>query len=322
MEGSKWRILNAEPDSYSKEARRYLERFATVTELPTSQEELIGHLKGYHALIVRLGLQINRDVLIKAPELKVVISATTGTDHIDLEAATEYGIEILTLKGEREFLDSIPSTAEHTWALLLAVTRKIIPAHYQISKGDWDRQVLRGHNLKDKRLGILGMGRVGRQVTNIAQAFGMQIGAFDINHQGFPTGLKRFDSLTDLLSWCEILSIHVPLDSSTNHLLQYEQLSVLPKGSVVINTSRAGIWDEQAVVQLLQEEHLSAVATDVISHERDDRLRKESPLLNYQGSNLLVTPHIAGATFESMEHTEIFMARKLETFFNTLNEQV
>lgn len=321
MERSNWRILNAEPHSYHESARQCLEQFATVTESATTQEELISKLPGYHVLIVRLGLQIDRQVLINAPDLKAVVSATTGTDHIDLEAAAENGIEVLTLKGETEFLDSIPSTAEHTWALLLAVFRNIVAAHEQVRNGLWDRQSLRGHNLKGKKLGILGMGRVGRQVAHIAGAFGMQVGAFDINSRGFSPEIRTFDNMPDLFSWCEVLSIHVPLDETTTNLLDYEQLSIMPEGAVLINTSRAEIWNEQAVVRLLQEGHLSAVATDVIANEREPSLRKDSPLMSYRGNNLLITPHIAGATFESMESTEIFMAKKLAAYLKTLTEK-
>lgn len=319
MANYKWKILNAEPEDYSEEALKHLRSFAEVSQIPTEQKDLISNLQGYHVLITRLALNIGEKVFAGCPELKAVVSATTGTDHIDVESARRHQVTVLCLQGEGEFLKTIPSTAEYTWALLLAVMRNIVAADKQVQSGGWDRQVLRGNNLMHKKLGILGMGRVGNQVAHYGLAFNMKVAGYDTQLSQFSPGVMHMESMRDLLSWCDILSIHIPLDSHNRGLLGHKELSWLSPGAVVINTSRGGIWEEQAVADLLSAGHLKAVATDVLDHERDADKRNTGPLLSYGGNNLLITPHIAGATFESMHMTEMFMANKLEQFLKTYN---
>src|SRR6185295_17876891 len=111
--------------------------------------------------------------------LKVIVTAATGVDHIDTDYATARGIEVLSLRGESEFLESVSASAEHTWALLLALVRRIPQAFASVQRGEWNRDLFRGHELKDKRLGIVGLGRVGRKVAIYARAFGMRTAAYD-----------------------------------------------------------------------------------------------------------------------------------------------
>jgi len=309
-----WKILNAESADYSRKAYQILCELGEVREENYSQTELLENIKDYDILIVRLGLQVNRDILDKAPRLRYILSATTGTDHIDMEYANEKGIQVICLKGEAQFLQTIPSTAEHTWALLLALLRHIPAAFSHVQQGGWDRQLFRGHNLSGQKLGILGLGRVGKQVGNYALAFGCETGAYDPYLEQWPNpGIIRFETATALLQWCTILCIHIPYDASNFGFLNRQLLTCLRKGALIINTSRGGIWDEETVTDLLNSGHLAGVATDVIDHEQNPELREKSDLIKYAKAhqNLLITPHIAGATYESMEMTEEFIAKKL-----------
>lgn len=309
-----WKILNAESADYSRKAYQILCKLGEVQEENYSQTQLLENIKDFDILIVRLGLQVNRDILDKAPRLRYILSATTGTDHIDMEYANKKGIQVICLKGEAQFLQTIPSTAEHTWALLLALLRHIPDAFSHVQQGGWDRQLFKGHNLSGKKLGILGLGRVGKQVGNYALAFGCETGAYDPYLEQWPNpGITRFETATALLQWCDILCIHIPYDASSFRFLNRQLLTGLRKGAIIINTSRSGIWDEKAVVSLLRSGHLAGVATDVIDHEQEPDLRKQSSLVKYAKTcqNVLITPHIAGATYESMEMTEEFIAEKL-----------
>ena len=236
-----FRILNAEPNGYSEEARRILQGIGDLVEKSVSQEELAEAAASFDVLIVRLGLQVSRQVIESASRLRVIVSATTGLDHIDLEAAGERDAAVLSLRGEQEFLRSVHSTAEHTWALLLALVRRIPWAFEDVKKGKWRRDKFRGVELSGGRLGILGLGRLGEQVARYGQAFGMEVGAYDPYRKGWMEPVRRFDSLEDFLAWSRICSVHVPLNDETNGLLNGERLRQLPKGALVVNTTRGGV---------------------------------------------------------------------------------
>jgi D-3-phosphoglycerate dehydrogenase len=314
------KILNAESEDYSRDAYVILSSIGDVTEANLSQQQVLEMIKDYHVLIVRLGTKVNKEIIDKATELKYILTATTGNDHIDVKYAHEKGIEIISLKGETQFLENIPSTAEHTWALLLASLRKLPAANNYVLQGGWNRQIFRGHNLKGKKLGILGLGRVGKQVAAFANAFGCITSAYDPYLEIWPDeNVTQYHSAEELLGWNDILCIHIPYDSGNEHFLNLSLLSHLKHGAIVINTSRSGIWDESAIVQLLESGHISAVATDVIDNEQNENARSNGLLLNYAKAhdNVIITPHIAGATYESMHMTEVFIANKLNRSINS-----
>lgn len=310
------RILNAEPEGYSEEARAILREVGELVEEPVLQECLAERVRGFDALIVRLGLRVPREVLEAADRLRAVVTATTGLDHVDLEAAAERGVAVLSLQGETEFLRTVPATAEHTWALLLALVRRVPWAFDDVRRGGWDRDRFRGWGLAGRRLGILGLGRIGEQVARYGLAFGMTVGAYDPHHQRGVEGVQRFATLKDFLCWSEVLSVHLPLADGTRGLLNKERLALLPRGALVVNTARGAIIDEDALVALLRTRHLGGAAVDVLAEEQPPERRAQSPLLRYarEYDNLLVTPHLGGATSDAMARTEVFMAEKLRCF--------
>lgn len=314
-----WRILNAEPENYSPQALEILQGVGQVRQAALSRAELLSALAEVDALIVRLAFQVDEEVFAAAPHLRVVVSATTGLDHIDLAAAERHGVRVLSLRGEVDFLRSIPATAELTWGLLLALTRNIPSAFSSVLDGEWQRDRFKGHDLKSKRLGILGLGRIGHMVARYGLAFGMQVYAFDPQPLTWVDGVERVFSMNHLLTQVNVLSIHVPLNPSTTGLIGMEELMLLPPGALLINTSRGDILDESALLQALESGILAGAALDVLSNERSGTLTV-SPLVEYARthSNLLITPHIGGATFESMAITEIFMAQKLREFLKSL----
>jgi len=278
------RILNSEPENYSPKARRILQEFGDLVEEAVDQASLPEMISGYDALIVRLGLRVSKEVLEAGDRLKAVVTATTGTDHIDLDTARERGITVLCLRGEYEFLKTITATAEQTWGLLLALVRSVPWAFNDVLNGRWDRDRFRGQDLSGKRLGILGLGRIGSQVARYGLAFGMQTGAYDPVRHGWEDSVRRFANLEDLLRWSEVLCVHVPLNASTQGLLDEKRLRLLPAGAWLINTSRGAIIDETGLVRVLQDGHLAGAGLDVLSHEQPDFSRRQSTLLDYLGS--------------------------------------
>jgi D-3-phosphoglycerate dehydrogenase / 2-oxoglutarate reductase len=310
------RILNLEPHGYSDKARTLLAELGEVIDGPLPRQALLEVLPDFDVLIVRLAHQIDREVLAAGRRLKVIASATTGLDHIDLAAAESKQIAVLSLRGEAEFLRSITATAEMTWGLLLALMRRIPEAVASVHAGEWNRDAVKGRDLSGRRLGIVGLGRVGRQVAEFAAAFKMTVAAYDPGITYWPPAVRRKHSMGALLTETDILSVHVNLHPGTAGLIGRQELALLPKGSVLVNTSRGDVVDPDALVDALVSGHLSGAALDVIPLERDHERRRASPLLEYAATkrNLLITPHIAGATVEAMQRTEEFMARKLIDF--------
>lgn len=316
-----WRILNAEPENYSPRALEILQGAGQVRLAALSRAELLAALAEVDALIVRLAFQVDEEVFAAAPHLRAVVSATTGLDHIDLAAAERHGVQVLSLRGEVDFLRSIPATAELTWGLLLALTRNIPSAFSSVLAGEWQRDRFKGHDLAGRRLAILGLGRIGSIVARYGLAFGMRVYAYDPHPLTWVEGVKRTESMEELLVAADVLSIHVPLNPQTVGLVGAEQLNRLPPGALLINTSRGDVLDESALLAALQSGRLAGAALDVLSNERSAGLGS-SALVEYARThaNLLLTPHIGGATYESMAATEIFMAHKLVNFLRTLEQ--
>ncbi len=308
------RILNAEPQQYSGEARRILAAIGEVVDAPLSQAELQERIHGFDVVMVRLGLQVDRAVIDAGSHLQAIVTATTGLDHIDVGYAKTRQVDVLSLRGETEFLRSIHATAEHTWALLLALIRHLPEAVVSVRQGQWNRDAYRGRELSGRRLGIIGLGRIGEQVARYGQTFGMSVAAFSPGREEWPDGVERCQQLEQLLRRSDVLSIHVPLMPATSGMLGSRELALLPAGAVVVNTARGGVLDETALMERLTSGHLAGAALDVINGELDATARLQSRLVEFARTHpqLLITPHIGGATVESMARTEIFMAEKLQ----------
>lgn len=315
------RILNAEPRDYSPKALRVLESFAEVESVTPNGDKnaALRLLAGFDALIVRFALRIDREVLDAAPRLRAITCAATGLDHMDLNLARERGVTVLSLQGQRAFLDTIPASAEHTLALLLSLTRRVPWAVNQVNAGRWNRDELRGRDLHGKRLGLVGLGRVGNKMAGYGLALGMRVLAYDPAAPAPPAGVEMLPSLEALLAVSDVLSIHAPLNANTVGLISARELGLLPDGAVLVNTSRGELLDEEALLAALNSGRLAGAALDVIHGEPRDHATPDTALLRAarDRDNLLVTSHIAGATWESMEKTEIFMAEQLRHFFQT-----
>jgi len=317
----RYRILNLEPDNYSADALAILQSLGRVDNGPLTRLELLECVHEYEIIIVRLSHQVDREIIDRAERLKAIVTATTGLDHIDMAYAEAKNIEVLSLRGETEFLRGIPATAEHTWALLLALVRRIPAAFQSVLAGEWERDRFKGHDLAGKTLGILGLGRIGEMVARFGQAFNMRVIAYDSHRRDWLPGVERAHDMKTLLCQSQILCVHVPLNEETTNLLGATELEQLPSGALLVNTARGQIIDETALLSALEQGHLAGAALDVLWEERAAGPSR-SPLMQYARTHesLLITPHIAGATFESMVATEIFMARKLGTYLESLRD--
>ncbi len=304
-------ILNSEPGNYCHQARKILKEIGRVDEKELSRQDLLSNVEKYDVLIVRLKHTIDREVIDCGKKLRFIVTPTTGLDHIDIEYASSKGIQVLSLKGQTEFLKSVRATAELTIGLAISLMRHIPNASQSVLQGDWNRDLFRGEELYGKTAGIVGLGRLGTIVAGYFKAFGMKV----IGHDPYVVSNNVDESLADiseLLSRSDLVSLHVSYDESTKLLIGHGELSRFKKGAYLINTSRGGIVDETALLTALQEGQIAGAALDVLSGE--PHINSRHLLVDYakKHSNVLIVPHIGGNTYESFIKTEIFMANLLQ----------
>jgi D-3-phosphoglycerate dehydrogenase len=262
---------------------------------PNAYRERLGE---FDAVIVRSAHRITARDLEGAPRLRVAARAGTGVDNIDVEAATARGVLVLNTPGANAI-----AAAEHTWGLLLALCRHVRRADRHVRDGGWDRAAFFGAELRGRRLGIIGIGRVGREVARFGRAFGMALTAYDpyVSDEVFAAaGATRATSLEALLAVSDVLTIHTP---KTGPRLGRAELARLPRGAYVLNVARGGLIDERAVAALLEEGHLAGAAFDVFESEPPGR---DHPLLEREDT--LVTCHLGGSTFEAQERIGVRIA--------------
>jgi D-3-phosphoglycerate dehydrogenase / 2-oxoglutarate reductase len=313
MMNSELRILLAEKSSFSEQGIAALSDLGLTDALDLTHNELLARIPEYDILVLRLGLRVDAEILKAAPNLKFIVTPTTGLDHIDLAVATQNEVEVLSLKGEREFLDRVPSTAEHTFALMMALLRKI-PASFEAVKDyQWRRDVFRGYELDGKTIGLVGCGRLGTMMVRYCQAFGMQVLVYDPYQENLPAGIEQVDTLKELLSVSDIVSLHVHLNDETRGMISEVEFSLIKPGAVLINTARGAIVDDAALLSALENRRLAGAAVDVVSDEHQIEANKFHPLIDFSLSseNLIITPHIGGATFEAVEKADLFVIGKL-----------
>lgn len=304
------KALCPEPTNYSVAGLAAIRLFADLETESLNHDELLEQIENFDLLFVRLKTSVDEEILERAGRLKAIISPTTGLNHIRLDVAEARGIKVFHLRGEVDLLQSVTSTAEHTWALLLALIRDIPAATVDVLDGFWQQDVHRGRELQGKRLGILGFGRLGRIVARYGHTFGMKVGTFDVHKVDAPDYVEVCRSMTELFCTSDVLSVHVPLNTETDGLITRNELFEMPEGAVLVNTSRGEIIDETALIDVLDSGRLRGAALDVVA---DEKSHEANPLIAYARthSNLLITPHIGGATFEAVEKTDLFLIRRL-----------
>ncbi|TAK04875.1 hypothetical protein EPO33_02660 [Patescibacteria group bacterium] len=307
------RILVAEP-GYSQAALALLRTLGEVAYVPERTADIRALVADADVLVVRLAHRVTRDVFDAAPRLKVVATSTTGLDHIDVAEAGRRGVAVLSLRGEVAFLRTVRATPEHTFALLLALLRRIPAAAAAVHAGRWEQDPFQGRELSGKTLGIVGIGRVGTAVAGIARGFGMRCLAYDPHLSAEDITVRGAEPVAfdALLAASDVVSMHVPLADDTVGLLSRERIARLKSGAIVVNTARGRVIDEAALVEALASGAVAGAALDVLAAEEGSGAGT-SPLVAYarDHDHVLITPHIAGTTAESLEKTQVFIAQKV-----------
>lgn len=256
----------------------------------------------YDALLVRSQTQVTAEVLQVAGRLKVIGRAGVGVDNIDLDAATNHGILVVNSPDGNTI-----SAAEHTMAMMMATARRIPQAYASLSAGKWDRKAFRGVELREKTLGVIGLGRIGTEVAKRAQAFDMQIMAYDpflTKERAQKLGIEK-GTVNEVCAQSEFLTVHTPITKETHHLIGGEQFQYMKNGARIVNCARGGIIDETALHEALQTGKIAGAALDVFESEPPT----DSPLLRFP--EVVVTPHLGASTEEAQENVAVSVSEDI-----------
>jgi len=267
------------------------------------------------AYLASAAIQIDEDFLKQANKLKIIGSPSTGTDHMDLNLIKQKGIKCYDISKELDLINSFTATSELAFTLLLSLVRKIIPASQDANNGIWAREKYSGTQLLNKTIGIVGLGRLGKISAKIANGFGMNVIAYDTNKKNVH-GIKMVN-LEDLARESDFISIHVHLNTSTENLINLDIFNKMKKSAIIINTSRGKIINEKDLILALNTNLISGACLDVIDGEwLTQKELYNHPLVRYSRThkNLLLSPHIGGATQESIYGARLFMAKKIASF--------
>src|SRR5467141_681415 len=269
-----------------------------------SPEKLIEIIPDFAGLIVRSETKVTGEVLNAGKKLRVVGRAGVGVDNVDVETATRRGVVVLNAPG-----GNTVSTAEHAFSLLLCVARKIPQADASLRGKKWSRKDFEGVELYNKTLGVIGMGRIGSELSRRAIAFGMRVIAYDpylSAARARSLQVELLEELDDVLASADFISLHTPLTNETRHLLDAARIAKTKRGVRIINCARGGLIEETALAKALQDRHVAAAALDVFEIEP---LPEDSPLR--AAPNLVLTPHLGASTAEAQESVGIEIAQSI-----------
>ncbi len=290
-------------DALSDEGLSKLKEHSEVDLKPNiTPDELVAEIGAYDALVVRSRSKVTAEVIEAGKKLKVIGRAGVGVDNIDVDKATEKGIIVLNAPHGNTI-----STAEHAFAMLISLARNIALADSSVKKGEWNRSAFTGVELNKKTLGIVGMGRIGTEVAKRARAMGMKIITYDpyvSAEQAEKVGVEMV-LFEDLLKEADFITLHLPMGSSTHHLIGEKELSMMKPGVRIINCARGGLVDEDALFKALQEGKVAGAALDVF---------EEEPPVNcdlLKLDNVIVTPHLGALTREAQTNVALQVAEQV-----------
>ena len=258
--------------------------------------------KEIDVLFVRLNELIGKNTHNKFPKLKYIISPTTGTNHIDLTYFNDTNVNIITLKDRLDFLNTVHATSEHTIALALALLRQIPAATKDTLNANWNRYPFKGKELHSSNVLIYGYGRVGKQVAKLYSSFGCNVKAYDIDNRKIP---KKYScEIESFLPNVDILSLHMDLNESNHGIINNEFMEEMSKDSKIVNTSRGELVNQDQLLDKIIRRDISGAAIDVLHNEPNPFSSDLIKKIKKCGDRLIITPHISGFTYESLEKVE------------------
>ncbi|WP_139489218.1 phosphoglycerate dehydrogenase [Brevibacillus dissolubilis] len=273
-----------------------------VQKTDFTPEELLEAIGEYDALLVRSQTQVTPELLARGKKLKAVGRAGVGVDNINIAAATEAGVVVINAPDGNTI-----STAEHTFAMLMAVARNIPQAHKKLVDGTWDRKSFQGVELNNKTLGVIGMGRIGTEVAKRAKAFNMKVIGYDpylTNERAEKLGVTN-GSVEDIVINADFITVHTPLTKETRYLISSREFEKMKQGVRLINCARGGIIDEKALYEAILTGKVAGVALDVFEVEPP----VDNPLVGLP--QVITTPHLGASTIEAQENVAVDVSEEL-----------
>ncbi len=280
------------------------------TKTNLTPDELKNIIANYDGLIVRSATKVTDEIIEAATNLKIIGRAGAGVDNIDVEAAKSKNIIVMNTPG-----GNTNATAEHTIGLIFSLLRKIPTANETTHRGLWEKKKMKGNELKGKKIGIVGFGNVGKRVAEISYALGMKVSIYSSHFNSIKDNFKNYDSsdLTNILSNSDIISFHCKPNKDGNSIITKDELNMMKKNCILVNTARGGLINETDLIQALKNNLIKGAALDVFKKEP----LEESELFNLE--NIILTPHIAASTDEAQIVVAEMVANQFCEYFKNNN---
>lgn len=292
-------------DSLSKQGVEILQKAGLTVDVKTKmpKDELLREIKAYEGLIVRSATKVTAEVIAAADKLRIIGRAGSGLDNVDTMAATKRGIVVMNTPG-----GNTVTTAEHTFAMIFALARKIPQATVSMKAGKWEKEKFMGVELYNKTLGIVGMGQIGSHLAKLAQGVMMNVIAYDpylAEERARKMGIEIM-GLPELFRRADIISVHTPLTAETQNIINRATIATMKDGVRIINCARGGIINEQDLYEALKRGKVAGAAFDVFEEEP---VKPTHPLLTLE--NFICTPHIGASTTEAQENVAVGIAEQI-----------
>jgi D-3-phosphoglycerate dehydrogenase len=287
-------------ESAIEEARKFAD---VTTDFGAPEEKIINEIPKYDALIVRSGTQVTKNI-IAASNLKVIGRAGVGLDNIDLNAAKEKNVVVVNAPESLTI-----AVTELTFGLMISLMRNIVKGDKSLREKRWDRSKFMGNELYGKTIGIVGFGRIGREVADRANAFGMKVITYDpyaTVEDARESNAKLVIEIDELLKNSDVISVHAPLTPQTKHLINAEKLKLMKNSAVLVNIARGGLVDTNALIDALKNKKIAGAALDVFETEP----LGESPLLELE--NVVLTPHLGASSAEAQVVAGTIVVEKIK----------
>lgn len=295
-----------EPEDFSEKALELLNKYFQVEMF--NQGILSDFVRDKDAIFVRLRYDITDELLAKAERLKYICSPTTGLNHI---STTKKEIQIISLKGEYNFLSSIRATPEHVFGLSIALLRNYSHAFLNEGNTEWNRDLYKGFELFQSKIGIIGLGRIGKIIASYYNAFDARVGYYDVVEQKTDTlNVIQYRNMDSLIESSDMIILAANYTKENERMIGEHQIELM-KGKYFINAARGELVDEKALIRKISDDYFKGVAIDVLQDEAKGYPNLPKLLELTEQHNLVITPHIGGATYTSMMRTEEFIADKL-----------
>jgi D-3-phosphoglycerate dehydrogenase len=299
-----FKIGICEPEDFSQNAIRKLQSIGTVELF--NDGNLQEFISDKNVIFIRLKYAIDEYLIRNASCLKYICSPTTGLNHIKISSDR---VKVLSLKGEYKFLDSIRATPEHIFGLTLALLRNYSHAFLSVHNRKFDRNPYKGYELFGNTVGIIGFGRVGKLIAKYYKAFDAEVCFYDIQEKITDDAI-RCESIEDLIERANIIILAANYTKENEKMISEKHFEYM-QNKYFINAARGELVDEQSLLEYIKKNWFRGVAIDVISNETNDSVFLSNILSLVESRNLIITPHIGGATYSSMEKTEEFIVKKL-----------